>query len=70
MGKDQKKTNALKNDTPEKVNTEAGVEASVPMPPSVTYPIEEINKVVNYLGSRPYAEVVDLIRIMQSGKSS
>ena len=51
-----------KVDTPKK--------EAVPVVPMVTYSLEEINKVMNYLGSRPYAEVAGLVQIMQSGKSS
>ena len=43
---------------------------AIPMPPMVTYTVEDINQVMNYLGNRPYMEVAGLIQIMQSGKSS
>ena len=35
---------------------------------TITYPTAEVNKVLNYLGSRPYTEVAGLIAIMQAGK--
>jgi hypothetical protein len=34
----------------------------------VTYPTESINKVLTYLGDRPYKEVAQLIHILQSGE--
>jgi len=65
MAKPQAKTTAAKNDKNDKKE-----DPNVPMPPSVTYSVEDINQVMNYLGNRPYVEVAGLIQIMQSGKSS
>jgi len=74
-----KNTEALKN-----IKTEVGKDKkiedkgvtgpakteAIPMAPTITYDMAEINKVMNYLGNRPYVEVAGLIQIMQSGKSS
>lgn len=34
----------------------------------ISYATEDINKVLNYLGSRPFNEVLVLIQILQSGE--
>ena len=35
---------------------------------TVTYTTEQANKILDYLGSRPYKEVAQLVQILQSGK--
>lgn len=35
---------------------------------TVSYPVTEINKVLDYIGSRPFKEVAGLVQILQSGK--
>lgn len=71
MAKSEKTTTAKNADkgvvAKDKVKTE---DVNVPMAPTITYDMAEINKVMNYLGNRPYVEVAGLIQIMQSGKSS
>ncbi len=35
----------------------------------LTYKVEDINKVLNYLGNKPYVEVAALIQVLQSGET-
>ena len=39
-------------------------------PTKVTYEIETINKVMLYLGSKPYGEVQELFTLLQKGELS
>ena len=64
------KTIAALKELKKEVSKDKPKKEAVQAAPSVTYTLEQINKVMNYLGNRPYIEVADIIQVLQSGKSS
>lgn len=69
MAKAQQKTSEAEQMKKEDKGITAKTEA-IPIVPTVTYTVDDINKVMQYLGTRPYNEVAGLIQLMQTGKSS